>query len=452
MSISPYLTHRDYQEAVSKILTHYGFITQLEYWIYARGEIRRLDVYARCGRRDLCNDITVAVEISISSSLDKDVHVVYASNAKYGFVLALKPAIILPLQGGNVYIVTSLEELEDKVRELLKVSEDYPKITPRVIGEVPRPTYKDLDEAFETFKVPTELRERARRLLLHAYTTCYDLYIDNEWWQPGMPIEQQFRVVGDEAAFNVLRQLGSVNLVRDSPRRSYYVHVVDKQIAKIEAEKHVEKNIENIKELISKYGWEVALLAWIRGQKLWSLDKPLLGELLSPGHWLPSEWDVLPEEVRKLLIRVVVAVGAIAPILADKYSRLWEEMEKLSLAFRCGNILVLLPEVRNAIIDLIVSDIAKFSENKELLEKLVSLNLLYQYFPVKTLESIKYLYEYLQALDLKLENLENVAKRLQQLGIISPFNKDKPPHLLVYDEKKYREIILDEIRNIYYSK
>jgi hypothetical protein len=334
----------------------------------------------------------------------------------------------------------------------LKVSEDYPRITPRVIGEVPRPTYKDLDEAFETFKVPTELRERARRLLLHAYTTCYDLYIDNEWWQPGMPIEQQFRVVGDEAAFNVLRQLGLVNLVRDSPRRSYYVHVVDKQIAKIEAEKHVEKNIENIKELISKYGWEVALLAWIRGQKLWSLDKPLLDELLSPGHWLPSEWDVLPEEVRKLLIRVVVAVGAIAPILADKYSRLWEEMEKLSLAFRCGNILVLLPEVRNAIIDLIVSDIAKFSENKELLEKLISLNLLYQYFPVKTLESIKYLYKYLQALDLKLENLENVAKRLQQLGVISPFNKDKPPHLLVYDEKKYREIILDEIRNIYYSK
>jgi hypothetical protein len=71
---------------------------------------------------------------------------------------------------------------------------------------------------------------------------------------------------------------------------------------------------------------------------------------------------------------------------------------------------------------------------------------------VKALERTKYLYEYLQALDLKLENLENVAKRLQQLGVISPFNKDKPPHLLVYDEKKYREIILDEIRNLYYSK
>jgi len=208
--------------------------------------------------------------------------------------------------------------------------------------------------------------------------------------------------------------------------------------------------------LIGEYGWEVALLAWIRGQKLWAVDKPLLDDLLgtlSPsGHWLPSELHVLPEEIRKLLVKVVVAVGAVAPIIADKYSRFWEEMEKLSLAFRCENILMLLPEVRNVIIDLIVSDIAKFSEIKELLEKLVSLNLLYQYFPVKALERIKYLYEYLQALDLKLENLENVAKRLQQLGVISPFNKDKPPHLLVYDEKKYREIILDEIRNLYYSK
>ena len=455
MNISPCLTHRDCQEAVSKILTHYGFITQLEYWIFARGEFRRLDVYARCGRRDLCDDVTVAVEVSISSSLDKDIHVVYASNAKYGFVLALKQATIPPIQGGNIYIVTSLEELEGKVRELLKVPEDYPRVTPRVISEVPQPTYRDLDEAFETFKVPTVLRERARRLLLHAYTTCYDLYVDNEWWQPGMPIEQQYRVVGDEAAFNVLRQLGLVNLVRDSPSRSYRVHVVDEQIAKIEAERHVERNVENIRRLIGEYGWEVALLAWIRGHKLWSpLDRPLLDELLGslslPGHWLPPKLSALPEGVRKLLVKVVVAVGAIAPILADRYSRFWEEMEKLGLAFRCENTLVLLPEARDAIIDLIVGDIARFSKNEELLKKLVSLNLLYQYFPAKTLEGIKSLYECLQALDLKLEDLESVAKRLQQLGVVSPFNKEKPPHLLVYDEKKYREIILDEIRNLYY--
>ena len=97
-------------------------------------------------------------------------------------------------------------------------------------------------------------------------------------------------------------------------------------------------------------------------------------------------------------------------------------------------------------------NIAKFSENKELLEKLALLNLLYKYFPVESLEKTKYLYGYLQALDLKLENLENVAKRLQQLGVVSPFIKEKPPHLLVYDVKKYREIILDEIRNLYYSR
>jgi hypothetical protein len=441
-------THRDYQEAVAKILTHYGFITQLEYWIYTRGAIHRLDIYARCGRKDLCDDATVAVEVSISSRLEKDIYAVHASKAKYGFVLALKSTSIPSIQGSNIFVVTSLEMLEDKVRELLKIPEDYPRITPKVISEIPQPTYRDLDEAFEVFNVPIELRERARRLLLHAYTTCYKLYVDNERWQPSMPLEQLYIVVGDEVAFSVLRQLGLVDLARDSPRRSYYVYVKDEQIAKIEAERHAEKSVERVKELIDRYGWEVALLAWVRGRTLWSLNEPVLDELKS----LPPEWSTLSEEVRRELTKVVVAIGAIVPLLADNYSKFWGELEKLGLAFRCENFLELLPEARNIILDLIVGDVIRFSEKKELLSKLASLNLLYHYFPVRTPEMIKRLYEDLQTLGLGLGDLENVAKRLQQLGVVSPFNRDKPPHLIVYDEKKYREMIIEEIKSFYHSK
>jgi hypothetical protein len=167
---------------------------------------------------------------------------------------------------------------------------------------------------------------------------------------------------------------------------------------------------------------------------------------------LPPEWGVLPEEVRRELAKVVVAIGAIVPLLADKYSKFWGELEKLGLAFRCENFLKLLPEARNIILDLIVGDVIRFSEKKELLSKLASLNLLYHYFPVRTPEMIKRLYEDLQTLGLGLGDLENVAKRLQQLGVVSPFNRDKPPHLIVYDEKKYREVIIEEIKSYYHSK
>jgi hypothetical protein len=104
-----------------------------------------------------------------------------------------------------------------------------------MIEEVPLPTYRSLDEAFEKFNIPIDLRERAKKMLLHAYTTCYDLYRDNENWRPGMPIELKYYVVGDENAYNILRQLGVADLRRDSSSSTYSVYV-DERIAKIEGE------------------------------------------------------------------------------------------------------------------------------------------------------------------------------------------------------------------------
>ena len=172
-----YLTHTDYQKAVEKLLIYYGFSTWREFWIPIDGEMGRLDVYGSCARSDLCDKTTVAVEISRSSRLEKDINRVYKSQATYGFVLAIKLIEIPPVAGRNIFVVRSLSEFENKLREVLKISEDYPRITPRIIEEVPIPKYNNLDEAFERFNIPINLRERARKLLLHAYTTCYDLYV-----------------------------------------------------------------------------------------------------------------------------------------------------------------------------------------------------------------------------------------------------------------------------------
>lgn len=85
-----YFTHSDYQKAVERVLTHYGFNVWLGYWIFTDGEVGRLDVYGRCVRSKVCGDATLAVEISRSSRLEKDINRVYKSKAKYGFVLAIK--------------------------------------------------------------------------------------------------------------------------------------------------------------------------------------------------------------------------------------------------------------------------------------------------------------------------------------------------------------------------
>jgi hypothetical protein len=97
MGEAPVFTHREYQEAVKAILEYYGFITMLEYWSSAG----RLDVFGRCVREEVCGNATVAVEVSRTSRLERDVARVYRFGATYGFVLAVKPVELPPLEWGT---------------------------------------------------------------------------------------------------------------------------------------------------------------------------------------------------------------------------------------------------------------------------------------------------------------------------------------------------------------
>ncbi len=430
---------------MGKLLTHYGYTPQLERWIFAGSEVGRLDVYGRCARKEICDESTVVVEVSRSSRLEKDVNRVYKSGATYGFVLAVKPAEIPPIYWKNIFVVRNLNEFEDKIREVLRVPEEYPRITPRIISEVPQPTYRDLEEAFEKFSVPVDLRERARRLLLHAHTTCYVLHRDKESWTPGMPLKDQYLVIGDEEAFNVLKQLGIADITRNSPARTYEVYVKDERVARIEAEKHVDRVEEDLRRLIEEYDWRAALIAWIMGYKPWSFDEPLLSELF----WSPSEWGFLPYEGRVLLNRVVAAVGALVPELKERCLRFWDGLKELHLAFECEGVLRLLPEVRRIIPEVINVKIMEFSRREELVRDLASLNILYHFFPL-TAEQYKViaLHERLNELGLKLSDLEKVAQNLIKQGLISRFT-DSPPYTIVYNENKFKESILKEIKLLY---
>jgi len=440
-----YLTHTDYQKAVEKLLIYYGFSTWHEFWIPIDGEMGRLDVYGSCARSDLCDKTTVAVEISRSSRLEKDINRVYKSRATYGFVLAIKLIEIPPVAGRNIFVVRSLSEFENKLREVLKISEDYPRITPRIIEEVPIPKYNNLDEAFERFNIPVNLRERARKLLLHAYTTCYDLYVDNENWDPSMPAERKYFVVGDKEAFNILHQLDVVDLVRDSPARTYKVYVKDIQIAKIEAERYIDQVEKELEKVINRYGWEVALITVVVQGREWLGigDEPLF---IEP----PNEWSSYFAEQKELLNRAIVALGALRPVLKDRYQKFWEDLKRLGLAFSCRGTLSLLPEAAWIMLKFIQDKIAEFIKNEGLIRDLASLNMLYNYFPLYIdQDKISRFLETLSRLGLRLDDLEKASHDLYVKGITSRFTKDHPPYIIIYDEKRFKESIIEKIRLLY---
>ena len=173
-------------------------------------------------------------------------------------------------------------------------------------------------------------------------------------------------VIGDEEAFNVLKQLGIADIIRNFRAWTYEVYVKDERVARIEAEKHVDRVEEDLRRLIEEYDWRVALIVWIMGYKPWPFDEPLLSELF----WSPSEWGFPPYEGRVLLNRVVAAVGALVPELKERCLRFWDGLKELHLAFECEGVLRLLPEARRIIPEVINVKTMEFSRGEELVRDL----------------------------------------------------------------------------------
>jgi hypothetical protein len=114
-----------------------------------------------------------------------------------------------------------------------------------------------LDEAFDKLGVSGDFRRRVKRLLLHAYTTsCYVLY-------EGIGVEK--RSVGDVEAYLFLKQLGLVDLARDSREKRDYVVIENKDAVAELARQHVESVREDLRKFVEEYGWEVALIASMEG-------------------------------------------------------------------------------------------------------------------------------------------------------------------------------------------
>jgi hypothetical protein len=156
-------------------------------------------------------------------------------------------------------------------------------------------------------------------------------------------------------------------------------------------------------------------------------------------------------EHKELLNRIEIAVGALRPVIKEKYQELWNELEKLGLAFSCEDGLILLPEAQRIMIKFIEDKVVEFAKNDKLIRDLALLNVLYYYFPLEPLDerTLKGLFEILNTLGLKLEDLEKASQELYDQGLTSRFIKDQPPYMIIYNTNKFREAIIAKIKLLY---
>jgi hypothetical protein len=164
----------------------------------------------------------------------------------------------------------------------------------------------------------------------------------------------------------------------------------------------------------------------------------------------PLEWSSYFAEQKELLNRAIVALGALRPVLKDRYQKFWEDLERLGLAFSCRGAFTLLPEATWIMLKFIQDKIAEFIKNERLIRDLASLNMLYNYFPLNIdQDKISRFLETLSRLGLRLDDLERTSHDLYVKGITSCFIKDHPPYIIIYDEKRFKESIIEKIRLLY---
>jgi hypothetical protein len=96
----------------------------------------------------------------------------------------------------------------------------------------------------------------------------------------------------------------------------------------------------------------------------------------------------------------------------------------------------------------IVKDrLVEFSEREVVVRRLAVLNVLYHYFSF-SVEGDQYFRRLLDELELRLEDLAEVAESLHRRGLVSRFTTT-PPYMVVYDAGAFRRALVEEIEKLY---
>jgi hypothetical protein len=246
------------------------------------------------------------------------------------------------------------------------------------------------------------------------------------------------RAEGDVEAYLFLKQLGLVDLARDSREKRDEVIIKNKDVVAELAREHVESVREDLRKLIEECGWETALMASMEDSMSFA------HESFKPKLFKP-EGLPLPR-------KVAVALGAFKPLLRERYLKFWDGLRSLGLAFECswsglGAYLRLLPEARKAIMEITKDKLEEFSGREAVVKRLAVLNALYHYFPIDV-ERDQYFKSLMNELGLRLEDLAEVAEGLYRKGLVSRFTTT-PPYMVVYDVDAFKKAIVEEIESLY---
>ena len=83
-----YYDHGAVQNYIASLLRHYGFNSRKEVWISRED---RVDVAGWCVNKNICKGLSIAVEVSKTSDLAKDLDKLRRAKFDLKFIIMLKP-------------------------------------------------------------------------------------------------------------------------------------------------------------------------------------------------------------------------------------------------------------------------------------------------------------------------------------------------------------------------
>jgi len=454
--------HSSVQNYVVSLLRHYGFEAKKEHWISRKD---RVDVAGWCVDRKVCNDFSIAVEISRKADLAKDLAKLLRAGFDIKFIIILKPyGKIPPVE--EVKIV-DLEEFEHYLRYLINVPPSYPLLSEKL--PMYKPPVTRTVGMFKRYIVEElgfpELLNDILKVMLKAHALgeipTKTVYIPLYSNQASIGTYEDARVI------NLLRQ---INIIREGGRGAYadgkvflasltsYGEHIAREIS-IGKVSEFRNKVENI---ISKYGHVISFIASLKRRFHTEEFKyeEILGKIFvseyeidkayedSSKTGIPSDIILFTEHISKL------------PKVAEKCLEFMKEFEKYSLSFigptfgsrgqHIGDVICLLPELSEYILRRVKDNALSKLERSNILRRFNSLIAVYSLgdMAYRGIKINSKLYDkIIVSFRVSVKDLKALVDQLHTKGITSNL-LDHPPYITVIDRESFVREILGIMKTI----
>ncbi|ADI32014.1 hypothetical protein [Staphylothermus hellenicus] len=459
--------HEAVKKYIVDLLIYYGFDARAEVWT----SVGRIDVAGKCVNNDLCKGYSIAVEISKTSDLAKDLDKLRKVNYDLKFVILLKPYEELP-PVGDIRVIRP-EKFEYYLRYLL----DTPMTYHPYPGEIPcklLPPIGRLEEfkryLAEELGFP-EFIDYSLRFILKTYALGETLF--KTVYIPLYSSEQFVDVYEDLRMVEILRQMRIINIEGRGAYASGKIFLASlsqygEELARSIAMKEILNNEPKIKEEISKYNiiipFITSITCWKRvGRKqLCCLELPENLEVAGSIVGISYNIEWLYDNISNLRIPPEAYLFAInssnLPIVLKKCIEFAKRFEKLQLAFiggmygskgkYYGDKICIVPELADYILKMTRDEALHRLDKSGLLNEFNTIIATYivgdRAYREAGLESLD---EVLACFRVSKEDLKKIVERMHEKGITSKF-LDKPPYIIILNMEEFRREIMKALREI----